>query len=51
MDDVELDNGYWLPGPENPADGLAEVKNDMAPFFLMIQSVYFVPAHVPHCSG
>ena len=23
----ELDNAYWLPGTENPADGLSEIKS------------------------
>ena len=28
---------YWLPGPDTPADGLTEVKNEMAPLLRLLQ--------------
>ena len=27
----ELDHVYWLPGVDNAADGLTEIKSDMGP--------------------
>ena len=30
-----LDNVYWLPGTENPADGLAKIKSEMGPILAL----------------
>ena len=29
LEEGELENAYWLPGTENPADGLTKVRSDM----------------------
>ena len=31
IEDGDLDNVYWLPGVENPADGLTKLKSEMGP--------------------
>ena len=31
LDVGEMDNAYWAPEAENPADGLAKVRRDMMP--------------------
>ena len=31
LDSGDLDNGHWLLGLGNPADGLARAKSEMAP--------------------
>ena len=34
----ELDNVYWAPGTENPADGLTKVRSDMEPLLRLLES-------------
>ena len=31
MEEGDLENAYWLPGTENPADSLTKVRIEMAP--------------------
>ena len=31
LDNQELDNIYWLPGTENPADGMSKMEGNMSP--------------------
>ena len=45
---LALENGalgdvFWLPGPENPADGVTKVQNDMAPLLRLLQSGSLCP--------
>ena len=37
----ELENAYWLPGAENPADGLTRARSDMAPLLRLLESGCF----------
>ena len=39
----ELDNVYWLPGTDSPADGLTEVESDMVPLLHVFKSGTFRP--------
>ena len=34
----DLDNAYWLPGAENPADGLTRVRCDLVPLLRLLES-------------
>ena len=34
----ELDNAYWLPGDENPADELAKIKSEMGPILSLLRT-------------
>ena len=43
MKDGELDNVYWLPGTENPADGLTKLKSEMGPITSLLETVRFQP--------
>ena len=36
-------NVYWVPGTEDPADGLAKVRCDMAPLMWLLESGHFTP--------
>ena len=31
LEEGEMENTYWLPGTENPADGLTKVRGDLVP--------------------
>ena len=39
----ELGNIYSLPGLENPADGVAEVKSDILPLLRLLESSQAAP--------
>ena len=39
----ELDNAYWIPGFENPADGLTKLKGDLAPLSRLLESGSYKP--------
>lgn len=39
----DLDNAHWLPGMGNPADGLTDVRSDMAPSSGLLESGRFDP--------
>ena len=36
----DLENEYWQPGAESPADGQTEVRSDMAPFLRLLEGVF-----------
>ena len=39
----DLENAYWLPGTEDPADGLTKVRRDMVPLLRLLGSGQFYP--------
>ena len=41
LDEGDLGNAYWLPGAENPADGLTKVRSDMVPLLRLLESGLF----------
>ena len=43
LDDKELDNVYWLPGTENPADGMTKLKSEMQPMLHLLEFGEFYP--------
>ena len=43
LDNNELDNIYWLPGTENPADGMTKMKSDMSPMLDLLKFGEFFP--------
>ena len=43
LDHGELDNIFWLPGTENPADGMTKVKSDMPPMLRLLEHGEFHP--------
>ena len=47
----EQDNGYWLPGTGNPADGLTKVRSDLAPLLRLLDSGGFPPGHLRPLKG
>ena len=42
-DNNELDNIYWLPGTENPADGMTKVRSEMPPMLHLLEYGVFYP--------
>ena len=44
IEDGDLDNVYWLPGVENPADGLTKLKSEMRLFLPLLETCRFNPA-------
>ena len=42
-EDKELDNIYWLPGTENPADGMTKMKSEMSPMLNLLEFGEFHP--------
>ena len=38
LEQVRLENAYWPPGTENPADGLNKVRSNMAPLLGLLES-------------
>ena len=43
IEDGDLDNVYWLPGVENPADGLTKLKSEMGPILPLLETGRFQP--------
>ena len=43
IEDGELGNTYWLPGVENPADGLAKIKSEMGPISSLLDTGRYQP--------
>ena len=43
LDNKELDNIYWLPGTENPADGMTKMKSEMSPMLNLLEFGEFYP--------
>ena len=39
----ELDNANWLPAAGNPANGLTQVRSDMAPLLRLLESGHLRP--------
>ena len=47
----ELENAYWLPGTENPADGLTKVRSDAVPLLRLLASVGYRPGQLRPLKG
>ena len=43
LEDKELDNIYWLPGTENPADGMTKMKSETSPMLNLSEFGEFHP--------
>ena len=51
IEDGELGNVYWLPGVENPADGLTTPKNEMGPILSLLETGCFQPGRLRPITG
>ena len=38
IEEREPDNAYWLPGTENPVDGLTKVKSETGPILALLET-------------
>ena len=43
LEDGELENVYWIPGTENPADGLTKLRSEMGPIMALLETGRFQP--------
>ena len=43
LEEGELENVYWIPGTENPADGLAKLRSEMGPILALLETGRFQP--------
>ena len=43
IDEGELGNVYWIPGVENPADGLTKLRSEMGPIATLLELGSFQP--------
>ena len=43
LEEGYLENAYWFPGTENPADGLTKVRIDMVPRLRHLESGRWYP--------
>ena len=46
-----LDNVFWLPGTENPADGLTKIKSEMGPILSLMEHGSFYPGSLRPLRG
>ena len=43
LEEGELENAYWIPGTENPADGLTKLRSEMGPILALLETGSFQP--------
>ena len=43
LENKELDDIYWLPGTENPADGMTKMKSETSPMLNLLEFGEFYP--------
>ena len=43
IDEGELEDVYWIPGVENPADGLTKLRSEMGPIATLLETGRFQP--------
>ena len=43
LEEGELENAYWIPGTENPADGLTMLRSEMGPIMALLETGRFQP--------
>ena len=41
IEEGDLDNVYWIPGTENPADGLTKIRSEMGPILALLETGRF----------
>ena len=43
IEEGDLDNAYWPPGTENPADGLTKSRSETGPILALLETGRFQP--------
>ena len=43
LEQKDLDNVYWVPGKENPADGLTKLRSEILPLLRLLESGAYNP--------
>ena len=51
LDEGELGNVYWIPGVENPADGLTKLRSEMGPIMTPLETGRFQPGTLRPLKG
>ena len=47
----DLENAYWLPGTESPADGFTKVRSDVVPLAIPLEPGRFYPGQLLSLEG
>ena len=51
LEEGDLENAFWFPGAENPADGLTQVRIDMVPPLRLLESGRLYPGQLCPLKG
>ena len=51
LEEGDLENAHWLPGTENPVDGLTKVRSDMVSPLRLLESGRFCPRQLRPPNG
>ena len=51
LEEGDLENAYWLPGMEDPADSSTKVRNEMATLLRLLESGAFFLGHLRPLKG
>ena len=43
LEEKELNNVFWIPGKENPADGLTKMRSEILPLLRLLESGTYIP--------
>ena len=43
LEEKELNNVFWIPGKENPADGLTKLHSEILPLLCLLESGTYNP--------
>ena len=51
LESGDLGNAAWIPGAENPADGLTKAKSDLGPLFHLQDTSIYRPGRLEQLRG
>ena len=51
LGDGELENVYWFPGTEYPADGLTKLRSELGPILALLETGIFLPGFLRPLMG
>ena len=51
LEEGDLENAYWLPGTESPADGFTKVRSDVVPLAIPLEPGRFYPGQLLSLEG
>ena len=51
LEEKGLDTAYWIPGKENPADGLTKLRSEIPPLLRLLESGAYNPGILRSLKG